>query len=171
MGFIQLGTPLGARMAQRPEPAVGTKSYSNVVLLDGSAYLTTSFGGITRYISGLAQGLREAGKDVEILLPGPAKNGGPHVPNCPIVTVPTTTPGWWFTEQPARLDAVAARRRGLVVHDMMSLDPTLNPPSESRFPGDPAAFSRACRHADVVITVSACTRDALFDAFPGVPAD
>ena len=138
------------------------------VLFDGATFCLSGFGGAVRYVGGLARGMQRAGLHVGLLVPGPPKMCGLNLPHgAPIVDRPSPT-RWWITEDPGRMDASPAERRGLIVHDVMDLDPTLDVPAENTFGGGLDDFDRACRAADLVITVSEATRHAVLGWVAGL---
>lgn len=138
------------------------------VLLDGDAFVRSSFGGTVRYTQGIAEGLRDAGLDVALLLDRPPKPPARHVPRIPFAHDVSARARWWVTDDPARLDLGSAHRVALVVHDVMAFDPLLLVPVESAATIPLAEFTDACSRADLVVAVSNSTRARLVDLLPSL---
>lgn len=140
------------------------------VLLDGDTFARSSFGGTVRYLVGIAEGLRDAGLNVALLLDRPPKPPARHLPEIRHVRSSSVWARWWLTDDPGRLDVGWADRVVLVVHDVMAFDPVLSLPAESTANLSLDAFIHACLRADLVVAVSHATRLRLMQLLSSLDA-
>lgn len=138
------------------------------VAVDGGLYSRTYFGGATRYITGLVEGLVCAGADITLVMADPPRPPALYVPRG--ATLSSTVPAGidvWVTDDPAAVAAgPQSYRTVLIVHDIMQWEPAVCVPRDSAHAYSLDELSIALVRVDVVVTVSRTTRAKLLDLVP-----